>query len=54
MSKFLPTTGFKWIDSKEFDLNIAAIFENNVFLKLILNILKLRELHSDYPLATDK
>ena len=21
MSKFLPTSGFKWIDAKEFDLN---------------------------------
>ena len=29
MSKFLPTSGFKWIDPKECDLN-----------KLILNILK--------------
>ena len=25
MSKFLPTSGFKWIDPKEFDLYIPAI-----------------------------
>ena len=24
MSKFLPTSGFRWIDSKEFDLNKCA------------------------------
>ena len=37
MSKFLPTSGFKWIDPKEFDLNKYA---NDVFSKLILNIQK--------------
>ena len=41
MPKFLPTNGFKWIDS---------IVPEDVFLKLILNI----ELHNDYPLAPDK
>ena len=34
MSKFLQTSGFKWIDPKEFDL------KKDVFLKLIFNILK--------------
>ena len=32
--------GFKWIDPKEFDLNILAIAQKDAFLKLILNILK--------------
>ena len=41
MSMFLPKSGFRWIDPKEFDLNK---YTNNrskdVFSKLILNILK--------------
>ena len=41
MSKFLPTSGFKWRDPKEFDLNK---YTNNsskrCVLKLILNIQK--------------
>ena len=40
MSKFFPTSGFKWIDIKEFDLNIPAIVQQDAFSKLILNILK--------------
>ena len=41
MSKFLPTTRFKWIDSKDFDLiNIPAIVQKDVFSKSILNIQK--------------
>ena len=41
ISKYLPTSGYKWIDSKEFDLkNIQAIVQTDVFLRLILNILK--------------
>ena len=42
MSKFLPTSKFKWIDSKECDLdkNVLAIVQKDVFSKLILNILK--------------
>ena len=47
MSKFLPTSGFKWIDPKEFDLNkILAIVRKDVFSKLILNILKSYENYS--------
>ena len=40
MSKFLPTSGFRWIDPKELDLNILAIVQKDVFSKLILSILK--------------
>ena len=41
MSKFLSTSEFKWIDLKEFDLNrYTKILQNDVFLKLILNILQ--------------
>ena len=41
ISKFLPTSGFKWIDPKEFNLiNIIAIVQKDVFLKLTCNILK--------------
>ena len=39
MSKFLPTSEFKWIDPKKFN-NILAILQKDVFSKLILNILK--------------
>ena len=56
MSKFLPTSGFKWIDPKEFDLNK---YTNNsskgCFLKVDLEYPKeLHDLHNDYPLAPDK
>ena len=38
MSKFLPTSEFKWIDPKEFDLNkYSNIVRKDMFLKLILN-----------------
>ena len=41
MFKFLPTSGFKCIDPKEFDwINILAIVWKDVLLKLILNTLK--------------
>ena len=47
MSNFLPTSEFKWIDPKEFDLNkIPATVQR--YPK------ELTELHSDYPLAPDK
>ena len=54
--KFLPTSGFKWIDPKEFDLNKynsnsskGCVFEADLeYLK------ELRKLHNDYPLAPDK
>ena len=56
ISKFLPTSVFKWIDSKEFDFNEytnnslkGCLFEDDLeYLK------DLRELHNDYPLTPDK
>ena len=54
MSKFLPTSGFKWIDPKEFDLN-KYTSKKGCVLELDLEYLKqLRELHNNYPLAQDK
>ena len=41
ISKFLQTSGFKWIDTKEFYLNkYTCNRSKDVFLKLILNIQK--------------
>ena len=56
MSKSLPTSGFKWIDLKEFDLNKYTINSSKGFvLEVDLEYpKKLRELHNDYPLAPDK
>ena len=56
MSKFLPTSGFKWIDPKEFDLNKSTSNSSKDFvLKVDLEYTKeLRELHNNYPLAPDK
>ena len=50
--KFLPTSGFKWVDPKGLTwINILAVVRKDVFSKLILNIW---ELYNDYPLAPDK
>ena len=47
MSKFLPTSGFKWIDPKKFDLNKYTINSSkDVFWKLILNIQKNHEIYT--------
>ena len=56
MSKFLPTSGFKWIDAKEFDLNKYPSNSSKVcVVEVDLEYPKeLRELHNDYPLAPDK
>ena len=56
ISRFLPTSGFKWIDHKEFDLNKYPSNSSKVcVLKVDLEYPKvLWELHSDYPLAPDK
>ena len=56
MSKFLPTSGFKWIDLKEFDLNnYTSNSSKGCILKVSLEYPKeLWELHNDYPLAPDK
>ena len=41
MSKFLPSSGPKWIDPKEFDLNkYTSNSSKGLFSKLTLNILK--------------
>ena len=56
MSKFLPTSGFKWIDPKEFDLNkyfsnCSKIFVLEVDLEYPN---ELRKLYNGYPLPPDK
>ena len=51
MPTFLPTSGYKWMDPKEFDLNK---YTSNI-LKVDLEYSnELQELHNDYPLAPDK
>ena len=54
--QFPLTSGFKWIDPKEFDLNK---YTNNSSEGCVLEVgleypKELRELHNDYPLAPDK
>ena len=56
MSKFLPTSGFKWIDPKEFYLNK---YTSNSWKGCVPKVdleypNKLRKLHNDNPLAPDK
>ena len=54
--KFLPTSGFKWIDSKEFDLNKYISNDSNWYvLEVDLEYLKeLYKLQHDYPFPPDK
>ena len=56
MSEFLPTSAFKWIDPKKFDLNkYTSNNSKGCVLEGDLEYLKeSRELHNDYPLAPDK
>ena len=56
MSKFLPTSGFKWTDLKEFDLNkYTSNSSKGCVLEVDLEYPEeLRELHNDYPLALGK
>ena len=56
MSKFLPTSGFKRIDPKEFDVNkCTSNSSEGCVLEADLEYPKeLQELHNDYPLAPDK
>ena len=56
MSKFLPSSGFKWIDPKEFHLNkYTSNSLKGCALEVDLEYSKeLHELHNDYPLAPDK
>ena len=55
-SKIVPTGGFKWIDSKEFDLNkYTSNSSKGCVLEIDLKYSKeLRELHNGYHLAADK
>ena len=56
ISKFLPTSGFKWIDPKEFDLNkYSSNCSKECVPEVDLEYPKgLLELHKDYSLAPDK
>ena len=56
MSKFLPTSGFKWIDPKEFNVNkYTSDSSKECVPKVDLEYHKqLRELHNDYSLRPDK
>ena len=56
MSKFLPTSGFKWIDLKKFDLNkYTSHSSKGCVVEVDLKYHKeLRELHKNYPLTPDK
>ena len=53
---FFPTSGFKWIDYKEFDLNkYTRNSSKGCVIEVDLEYPKqLRELHNDYALAPDK
>ena len=56
MSKFFPTSGFKWIDPKKFDLNK---YTSNSSKGCVLEIHveypnEFPELHNDHTLAQDK
>ena len=56
MSKFLPTSGFKWIDFKELDLNkYSSNSSKSCVLKVHLEYPKeLWDLCNYYSLASDK
>ena len=56
MSKFLPTSGLKWIASKEFDLNkYTSNSTKGCVLEVNLEYFKeLQELHNDDPIAPEK
>ena len=56
VSKFLPTSRFKWIDPDEFDLNkyISNSSQGCVIEVDIKYPKDIRELQNDYPLALDK
>ena len=53
---YLPTSGLKWIDPKEFDLNkYTGNSSKGCILEVDLEYLKeLQKLHIDYTLAPDK
>ena len=54
MSEFLPTSGFKWIDPKEYQ-QYTSNNSKGCALEVDLEYpKKFLELHNDYPLARDK
>ena len=56
MSKFFPASSLKWVNPKYFDLNkYTSNSSKGYVIEVDLEYPKeLRELHSDYPLATEK
>ena len=56
MSKFLPKSGFKWIDPKEFDLNkCTGNSSKGCVFEVDLEYSKeLHKLQNDYSSATDR
>ena len=56
MSKFLPTSGFKWIDPKELGLNkYTGNSSKECVIEVDLEYPKeFHKLHNYYPLASDK
>ena len=56
MSEFLPTSGLKWIDPKEFNLDkYTSNSSKGCVLEVDLQYLKeFGELHNDYPSARFK
>ena len=56
ISKFVPTSGFKWIEPKEFESNkYTSNSSKEGVLKVDLDYPKeFKELHNDYSLALDK
>ena len=56
ISKFLATSGFKWIDLKEFDLSkyTQNSSKESVLEGDLEHPKELQELYNDYPLAPDK
>ena len=56
MSKFLQTSGFKWTDPKEFDLNkYSSNSSKQCVLQVDLEYPKeLQKWHNDYSLTPDK
>ena len=53
VSKFLPTSGFKWIDRKEFDLNKFTSNSSNVYV-LEVDLEYPKKINNDYPLVPDE
>ena len=53
LSNFHPTSGFKWIDPKDFDLNKYTSNISKVYI-LEVDSKELRQLHNTCPLAPDK